>query len=237
MRKFLFLIICVTIAISYFYSERVYKFYLQTYYFKILKKTKSDMLQEVNKLLNEKDVKQQAELKDKLQALFLLYPDDKKISYYQGIYLLNSGNEIAGAEKISSVLNGFSVDGKILNHVITIYYKNKYYNDVVYILDKYPNTNNQINYYYGVSLYNIKKYEKAINILKKVRHVDKFTFSVNLYIGNCYFLSERYSAAIPYLETAYRYTKHNKQLNRYLITAYTKQGKFIKAEKILRRIK
>jgi tetratricopeptide (TPR) repeat protein len=224
------IILAGVVPISYFYSHRVYSFYMRTYYEKIRGQSLQGMVRKGWALY---DRKKYAELRDYLEPLVIVYPSSRDLKILEGLVDIKQGRGDLGTDIILSVTHGQQLSGTVLEETIRTLYSLKQYKDVIMTMKKNDAAGNPaLIYYYGASLVNTGNYNAAVPLLKEAIARGDSGYDVYLETGIAYSKMNQTRAALPYLERAYRLNP-NRDTAGALADAYWKSGRYKDAEKIL----
>jgi tetratricopeptide (TPR) repeat protein len=224
------IILAGVIPISYFYSGRIYSFYMRTYYEKIRGQSIKETVRKGRALY---DRKKYDELKNYLKPIVIVYPSNRDLKILEGLADIKLGRGDLGTDIILSATHGEQLSGQVLVETVRALYNLKQYKDVIRTMKKNEAAGNPVLlYYYGASLANMGNYKAAVPVLKGAIAQGETGYYVYLEIGIAYSKMNKTRAALPYLERAYR-ENHNKNTAGALADAYWKSGRYRDAEKIL----
>jgi len=222
-------------ALSYFYSGDVYAWYMRTYYEKIRGQSIEQQLHKARELYQNHEYEK---LRDQLARLTMVYPENSELKKLEGLTLIKLGRLREGAELILSASEGERIPEKLLETTVNALYEEKMYRDILIVFKKNnPGGNSNLNFWYGVSLYETGGYARSVVYLKRALDRGKTGYEIHHYIGMALEKSGDTRASLPYLERARSLNMDDPDVGFSLANAYRKLGRFNDAAKIMRNIK
>lgn len=224
---FIILLLVGTVTGSWIASEPVYRFYLQVWYRDVKNVTSEKMEKHAARLF---DLHEYEELSRYLNRLAVIYGNDTRILRKAGLYFLRMKEGERGAELISAALDLGTIPLSELKAAVSVLFQERYYGDVEGILKKkQPVTDPDLQYYYGVSLFKMKQFEKSADILKKAFRNGYQDARSLFFLGSAMSASGNYEEAESYLEMAWQKERTNRDIRKALAEVYRRQGKLEKA--------
>jgi tetratricopeptide (TPR) repeat protein len=222
-------------ALSYFYSGDVYSWYMRTYYEKVQGQS---IEQQINKAREMYQNHEYEKLRDKLERLTVVYPENIELKKLEGLTLIKLGRRREGAEIILSAFEGGRMPEKLLESTVNALFEEKMHRDILIVFKKNnPGGNSNLLYWYGISLYETGGYARSAEYMKKALDRGKTGYEVYHYIGMALEKSGNTRASLPYLERARSLNRDDPDVAFSLANAYRKLGRFKDAAKIMRNIK
>lgn len=230
----IFIIIVGTIPVSYFYSRKIYSFYMRSYYEKIRGQSIGQLVRKGREMY---DNKQYALLSEYLKTLVIVYPDNKELKILEGLTYIKLGRGDIGSDIILSATNGEKLPEPVLEETIRTLYDLKQYKDIIMTMKKNNAAGSPgLLYYYGTSLLNTGNYKAAIPVLQQALQKGRAGYETYLNIGIAYSKINEPRAALPFLERA-RAMNNNRDTAGALADTYWRLGRYKDAEKILSKMK
>jgi len=229
LKLFILLFCIVAIVISYFYAPLVYYTYLQLYYQKICK---IDEVAFTNKVKDLYLSKQYDVLQQYLEHGAVLYPANKTIKKYNGLYLIDNG-DVRGAF-ILIALDAIPDDANTLEKIITVLDDNKSYQELLMIVHKKGIKTATIEFLYGKALCATGIYHQALSHLKKA-----YTHGIveaDYYIGMCYHHLRDYNNALIWYKKALARKPGTVEYIKSIATVYQQKGDYTSSTKYIMRL-
>ncbi|HOO73479.1 MAG TPA: hypothetical protein PK926_17090 [Spirochaetota bacterium] len=231
---FIILLSAGTAAVSYFYSRDIYSFWLKAYYVHYKKCTREQMIEEAYRVMKLKDP---AALKEYTNKLVLVYPDSDQARLMNGIALLRSGETEQGLALIVSSIDGVKLPGALIDESVSALYKEKYYAEIVSIMQGRKSLNAETNYYYGRALYEMKSYVRAFAQLKIAHDQGQGGDDLYYYLAVCSDKSGKRGDALAFMKRAWELAPDVDRNAQGLIDLYRRAGMQEQAEKVVRKLK
>ncbi len=239
MKKIIVIILILgSAAVSYFYSSEIYRFHMKTWYTLFKGNDYKGMMKRANEMYKNNEYKK---LHDFLKVIILIYNDRPEAVRLMGMNMIKLGNRKRGIEVIVSSLNGRNIDKRIIRETVVELYRQKLYGDIIDVVDKNLRGDDYlVEFYYGVSLFHMKMYERAITVLKRSAASGKGKFTAGLksdlyyYIALSHESSGRLEEALKNLNRADKLSRSGKRTGEALVRIYRKLGDYRNAEKRLR---
>ena len=235
--KFFLIIIFLsigTVAVSYFYSRDIYTFWLKAYYVHFKKYTREQMIEEAFTVMKLKDP---ATLKEYTNKLVLVYPDSEQAQLINGIALLRNGDTEQGLALIVSSIDGVKLPGALIDESVSALYKDKYYGEIVTIMQGRKSLNAETNYYYGRALYEMKSYARALAQLKLAHDQGQGGDDLYYYLAVCSEKTGKRGDALAFMKRAWELAPDVDRNAQGLIDLYRRSGMQEQAEKVVRKLK
>ncbi len=230
--RFILLIIAGTVALSYFYSEEVYSFYINFYYTRIKGVNKEEMLKKAEGMFREKRYE---ELKKYLRTLIILYPDNRELKLMEGLTYIRLGEKTRGADLILYHIGDGPLPRAALEEVAQVLYERELYREIIDLMETQdPGATQNTRFVYGMSLYHAGRYGEAVEQLRGAVRAGRTDDRVHRYLGLSYARMDDLNNAIKYLEHARNLNYYNRAIIRDLIEVYRKKGRYDDAERLLR---
>ena len=231
MKKFLILVIIAgSIAVSYFYSEDVYRFYLKSYYKDWKKVSEDDHLRKSEDLFRKKEYE---DLEDYLKKLSVLYPENTDFIELSGRNFIKMGKEEKGIEMLLSIKDKVPINDSFLEITVQTLYNGGMYRDVIDIMENRVTDNPNILYCYGISLFTWKKYREARHVLNMAVNEGRNDATANYHLGLCHDMMGDLNRAIDHVKIALNMRPRNRTMKSALIELYRKAGKYNEAAKLM----
>jgi tetratricopeptide (TPR) repeat protein len=232
------MIIAGSVAVSYFYSSEIYRLHMKTYHTIIKGHNYKSMMKKANEMYKNNE---HEKLHDYLKIINLVYNDRPEAARLMGMNMIKRGDRKGGVEVIVSSLDG-GVDRRIIRETLVELYRQKLYGDIIGVVEKNLHGEDYLaDYYYGVSLFYIKAYERAIRVLNKSAAAGKGKFTSGLKSDLFYFIalsheeSGRLKEALKFLNRADKLSLSGKKTGKALVRIYSKLGDYRNAERRLRK--
>lgn len=227
-------VVLISTVVSYLFSREIYHFYIETYYLTIKKETPESSAKRAWRLYRDKDY---SELKDYLNVLLYLFPDNLEIRRIAGLYYIEDGNSEEGARLILSTLSENSPDRRLLAKSIGILFRKGLFVGIIEELSRFPiDDDPELTFIQGVSHYEIEKYRDALRFLLQSRKQGNNSFEIYYYLGLVYEKLKRYDDSIKSLLRARELNSVNRDAISALIRLYQKNGQYHMAERLMRRV-
>lgn len=228
-KLFLLLVACVAIALSYLYAPQVYRYYLTVYYHKILKLDEAAFVKKIEDAYKNNDY---ATVQRYCDHGSMLYPANKKIKKYTGLYLLSQDN-VKGAF-ILIALDDIPNDTRHLEKIINILDANKSYKEVVMVVRKKGARTPLMQFCYGKALFFMGNDRQALIVLKQayesgIRESDYF-------IGASYHHLKDYNNALVWYKKALSREPSNQEYIKAIASLYKQMGDYPKATQYIMRL-
>ncbi|MEJ5362790.1 MAG: tetratricopeptide repeat protein [Spirochaetota bacterium] len=229
LKSLILIVIIAGLSLSYFKADQVYRYYLTVYYQKIEKLDEAAFTARIENFYKEKNYTM---LKRYCDHGNILYPANKKIKKYNGLYLLSMG-DVKGAF-ILIALDEIPDDIEKLEKIITVLDDNASYKEVIMIVSKKGAKSVLIQYKYGKALYFTGSFKQALNLLQQVyaRGIHESDF----FIGECYFTLNDYKNALVWYKKALQRQPQNKQYIHRIAAVYKQLGDYPKATQYIMRL-
>lgn len=226
LKLFIVLFCIVAIVISYFYAPLVYYNYLKLYYQKICNIDEEAFTNKVKDLYISKqyDVLQQY-----LEHGTLLYPANKTIKKYNGLYLISNG-DVRGAF-ILIALDAIPDDADTLEKIITALDDNKSHKELLMIVHKKGIKTATIAYRYGKALCATGMYHQALSPLTKA--YTQGIVEADYYIGMCYHHLRDYNNALVWYKKALARKPGTVEYIKSIATVYKQKGDYTSSTKYI----
>jgi tetratricopeptide (TPR) repeat protein len=240
MKKIIIIIlILVSTAVSYFYSTEIYRFHMKTYYTLYKGQDYKSMMKIAKEMYKNNEY---LKLHDFLKVIILIYNNRPEAVRLMGMNMIKRGDRKGGVEVIVSSLNGGVIDKRIIRETVIELYRQKLFGDILDVAGRNLHGNDYlVDLYYGIALYHMKLYERAIAVLKKceatgqVRSTSQLEADLYYYIALSYEESGRLEEALKNLNRADKLSLSGKRTGEALVRIYRKLGDYRNAEKRLRR--
>ncbi|MEW6526070.1 MAG: tetratricopeptide repeat protein [Spirochaetota bacterium] len=226
---FLFLVGCAAIAVSYFYAPEVYRYYLAFYYQKIEKVDEAALVKKIEQAYNNKDY---ARVKRYCEHGSMLYPANKKIKKYTGLYLLSQDN-VKGAF-ILIALDDIPNDTHHLEKIITTLDANRSYKEVIMVVAKKGAHTPVMQLCYGKALFYMGNDRQALIVLKQA--YERGMRECDYFIGASYYHLKDYKNALAWYRKALQREPENKMYIKAIASLYKKMGDYQKATQYIMRL-
>ncbi len=228
-KLFIFIVACSAIALSYLYAPYVYRYYLTIYYQKILKEDEAVFIKKIEEAYTNKDFARVARY---CEHGSILYPANKKIKKYTGLYLLSQDN-VKGAF-ILIALDDIPDDTLTLEKIISILDVHRSYKEVIMVVHKKGARTPLLAFYYGKALFYKGNYSQSLMMLtqaytKGIREADYF-------IAASYHQMKDYKNALVWYKKALHREPRNKEYVKAIATLYTQIGDYTKATHYIMRV-
>jgi len=228
-KLFLLLIACVAIAYSYVYAPQVYRYYLTIYYQKILKIDETGFVKKIEEAYTNKDY---ATVNRYCEHGSILYPANKKIKKYTGLYLLEQGN-VKGAF-ILIALDDIPSDKEQLEKIITTLDANRSYKEVIMVVRKKGASTASMQFSYGKALFYTDSYTQSLIFLKKA--YDRGILESDYFIATSYHQLKDYKNALIWYNKALSREPSNKEYIKGIASLYKQMGDYSKATHYIMRL-
>jgi tetratricopeptide (TPR) repeat protein len=226
---FLFLVGCAAIAVSYFYAHEVYRYYLTFYYQKIAKVDEKALVKKIEEAYSNKDY---TSVKRYCEHGSMLYPANKKIKKYTGLYLISQDN-VKGAF-ILIALDEIPNDKHHLEKIITTLDANRSYKEIIMVVGKKGASTPLVQYYYGKALFYMGNDRQALIVLKQAYELG-IRESV-YFIGASYHHLKDYKNALVWYKKALQREPENKMYIKAIASLYKQMGDYPKATQYIMRL-
>lgn len=225
----LLLMACAVIALSYLYAPQVYRYYLTIYYQKIRKIDETAFVKKIEEAYTNQDY---AAVKRYGEHGSLLYPANKKIKTYTGLYLLTQGN-VKGAF-ILIALDDIPSDKEHLEKIITTLDANRSYKEVIMVVRKKGASTDSMQFCYGKALFYTGSYIQALIFLRKV--YDRGISESDYFIAASYHHLKDYKNALIWYKKALSREPYNKEYIKGISSLYKQMGDYSKATYYIMRL-
>jgi tetratricopeptide (TPR) repeat protein len=225
--------------LSVFKSREVYQFHVKLYYHVLKGENHASLVRELRAMFvsAQKSNKKgdYADLKDYSERIILLYPEDPEIGQVLGVSYIKLGDGKKGAQYIAASANGIFIPDEFIDEVISEMFRQRYYSDIVSMVERQNREYRpEVMMFYGVSLYNMGKYERAIDVLRGARNKGVDNAEVYLYLGLSYKKLKNYDGAVINLKLALGMNSADRSIRRELVETYRALKRYEDAEKVLR---
>ncbi len=242
MKKLIVLLVFAgSIVVSFLFSTEIYRFHMKTYYTVIKGQDYKSMMKKAEEMYKNNEYKK---LHDFLKVIILIYRERPEAARLMGLNMIKRGDRKGGTELIVSSLNGGDIDKKIIRETVVELYRQKLYGDIVDVAGrKLHGDDYLVDFYYGVALFHLKFYNRAISALNRSAASDRGMFSPLLKSDLYYYLAlsqeetGRLEEALKNLYKADQLSSPGNRTGEALVRIYRKLGDYRKAEKMLRRRK
>jgi tetratricopeptide (TPR) repeat protein len=243
MKKLIIIIFILgSAAVSYFYSNEIYRLHMKTYYTLIKGHDYKSMMKKANEMYTNNEYEK---AHDFLKAIILIYNNRPEAARLMGMNMIKRGDMKGGVEVIVSSLDGGGVvDKRVIRETVVELYRQKLYGDIVDIAARNLHGEDYlVDFYYGVSLFYMKEYLKAIAVLNGAFAAGKGKFTSGLRSDLYYYMAlsheelGRLEEALRFLHRADKLSPSGKRTGEALVRIYRKLGDYRKAEKRLRKQK
>jgi tetratricopeptide (TPR) repeat protein len=228
------IIIAATVILSYRYSDRVYTFYVRSYYQDFRGFNEKTMLEKARVLLKKGDY---AQLRSFGGIIHRIYPESSEGAVLYGMGELRAGDKEKGLSLIISSLKSKKISPELFRRSITILYDEKYYGDVINLLKGRGDRSAEFTYYYGVSLYHTAKYAGAFDAIRQAIDGGMAGYESYRYCSRAAAKAGKSREALIYLKKAWDLNDKDPELTAELVDLYRKTGQVQEAEKLIRRMK
>lgn len=226
---FIFIISCGAVALSYVYAPEVYRYYLTVYYQKILKQDETAFVKKIEEAYKNKEY---TTVQRYCEHGSILYPANKKIKKYNGLYLLSQG-DVKGAFILIS-LDDIPDDTEHLEKIITTLDDNRSYKEVIMVVHKKGARTPVLKYCYGKALFYMGNYNQSLVILQQVYRQGKV--ESDYFIGANYHHMKDYKNALVWYQKALHRQPSNQEYIRSIASLYTQMGDYTKATRYIMRL-
>ncbi len=221
-------------AVSYFYSQEVYTWYMRTYYEKI-RGMSLDM--QIRKAEDMYRAGEYETLLKSLKPLAMTYPENPELKKLEGLCLIRLGRPREGADMILTATGGGRLTGQVLGETTGALFEKKMYRDITNLFSKNsPGDNPRLLYMLGVSFYETGRYREAIRHLKRAYDRGTNGFEASHYLGRAYYQNGDARASLPYLERARMLNREDPDIAMSLAGAYRKLGRYDDAARTMRAV-
>lgn len=225
----LLLIACIAVAISYLYAPQVYRYYLTIYYQKILKIDETAFVKKIEEAYKNKNY---ATVQQYCEHGSMLYPANKKIKKYTGLYLLSQGN-VKGAF-ILIALDDIPNDKEHLEKIITTLDANRSYKEIIMVMRKKGASTPLLQFYYGKALFYTGSYTQSLIFLKQA--YDRGIQESDYFIGASYHQLKDYNNALIWYKKALSRNPSNREYIKAIASVYKQMGDYSKATHYIMRL-
>ncbi len=230
-KTLLFLLMLALAAGSYWYGPQLYRFYLKTYYQDYKKETLNTALNNARALYKQG---RYGDVLEYLETMERLYPGNAEMQRLQGLSYIKTGEKARGAQLVIASLKR-NEDVRTIGSVVEILFEEEEYTDLITLLSRYDvMQDSYLSYVYGVSLYKLGKYAKALPYLQAARRLGKGDYDIFYYTGMAYEETGNTAEAVRDYEEAYRMDQVRREAREGLIRCYRKLRQFEKAGKLIR---
>ncbi len=233
-KLFVAAVIAASVLISYYHSDRVYRYYLATYYFKYKKETRDSLYKRAGVLYAEKKL---TDLETHLNRMMVLFPEDREIRKTAAINLMLLGKTDRGVDLLMSVQDKTGVPDSALKDTVKNLYERGFYRDIIGVMKQRPSDDPDTLFYYGLSLYYEGDLRGSLGELKKSLDAGKTDYIAYLRIGDVLDALGDPSESLRYYKEAWTLKYRDPEVNRALVRAYRKLGRLDDAAKMLREQK
>ncbi len=216
----------MAIAVSYLYAPEVYRYYLTVYYGKILKIDETAFVKKIEDAYKNNDY---ATVQRYCEHGSMLYPANKKIKKYTGLYLL-SQNNIKGAF-ILIALDDIPGETHHLEKIVTILDANRSYKEVIMIVGKTGARTPSMQFCYGKALFYMGNDRQALIVLKQA--YDRGIYESDYFIGASYHHLKDYKNALVWYKKAISREPSNREYIKDIALLYKQLGDYPKATKYI----
>ncbi|MCX8124482.1 MAG: hypothetical protein N3F66_10000 [Spirochaetes bacterium] len=225
----IFLVGCGAIAFSYFYAPEVYRCYLTIYYQKILKENQTSFVKKIEQAYKNKDY---AAVQKYCEHGSILYPANKVIKKYTGLYLLSQG-DVKGAFMLIA-LDDIPNDIPHLEKIVTTLDANSSYKEVIMVVGKKGARTPLLQYYYGKALFNMGNYNKSLATCRQAYNLG--IHESDYLIGANYHYMKDYKNALVWYHKALNREPSNQEYIKAIASLYTQMGDYTKATQYIMRL-
>lgn len=225
-------ILALTIGLSYLNSEKLYNFYIKTYYKYYLINNYKESIDEAKLRKKKGSIN---EYINYLQKIYIVYPKKKEVNLLLADYYYSLDLKEKSVSFYIKSLDRSTSDYPVLIQVMPIMEELEMYSDMLNELKQYELENyKELLYYYGVGLYYNNDYKGALKhlVLSLKRNYHKNM--LNYYISLSYEKLKEINKSINYMEKAYFNDKNNKKITTSLIRLYKKGKMYDKAAYVIR---
>ena len=209
LKKVLTLILAiVVIAVSFFYSERIYGFYLSVYYKNIKNFTSDDINQRVKTMFEagEKD-----ECKLFLRQMLLVYFRDVDMMRTLSRIYLDMGEHEQGAALFLHTLEDNSITLEDANILIPELAKGGYFSDIKALLTD-RDFSGRMRGFYGIACYYTGYFKEAVTELKSALREEGDDPTLLYCLAKSYVQLGNTKEAFSCIEKAYQIAPRNKEI-------------------------
>jgi tetratricopeptide (TPR) repeat protein len=179
---------------------------------------------------------------DFLKVIILIYNNRPEAARLMGMNMIKRGDRKGGVEVIVSSLDDRAVDRRVVRETVVELYRQKLYGDIVDVAARNLHGEDYlVEFYYGISLFHMKEYLKAIRVLNGAEEAGKGKFTSGLRSDLFYYTalsheeSGRLEEALRYLNRADKLSPSGKRTGEALVRIYRKLGDYRNAERHLRK--
>ncbi len=231
---YLFVILAVGAGVySYRYSEKVYRFYLLTYYEKYRKATPEDLAAEARKLYEEKKF---PELKRYCERALVVFPKNAELNRLLGHACMHTGEIERGARLLLGSLDRTKPNTRELFTAIEVLYRNRLFTDLVVALARFPFSDDMmLTFMFGVAQFHLDRHDEADRWLRRSQVLGNTDGEVSFYRGTIAERAGRDNQALEQFLAAYRGKPRNQVYRDSLFRLYKKMGRYADAARLSRR--
>lgn len=231
-RSFILLIIMCSVAAGIYFRPFIRLFGYKMYYLKIKKFDE----QKAEKIVTELYTKQKYEESAALsQRLLLVFPQNLAIQKIRGLSLFMMGKHLDGAKYLLPLIRTSKTDEQMIRHISQTLFEERYFSDVVNLLEGIPlGKDPELNYYMGSSLVEIERYREAIVYLEKSEARGSNNANVYYYLGRAYEKLGNEIAAINNYRQTLKINPFHNEAKKLLIALYARKGLYTEAERALK---
>lgn len=228
-KLFIFIVACGAIALSYLYAPEVYRYYLAVYYQKILKQDETAFVKKIEEAYKNKEY---ATVQRYCEHGSILYPANKKIKKYNGLYLLSQG-DVKGAF-ILIAIDDIPDDTEHLEKITTTLDAHQSYKEVIMVMRKKGARTPVLKFYYGKALFYMSNYNQSLMILLQV--YKQGIVESDYFIGANYHHMKDFKNALRWYQKALDRQPSNPEYIKAIASLYKQMGDYTKATHYIMRL-
>ncbi|MCX7678908.1 MAG: tetratricopeptide repeat protein [Spirochaetes bacterium] len=231
-RTIVFLIVLCSILAGIYFRFTIRLLGYHIYYIKLKKYDAHTAERKAAELYEKQNYTEASEL---TKRLLLVFPQSIELQKIRGLSLFMLGNRIDGAKYLFPILRSTETDEMTLRNITSILFEERYFTDIVRLLERIPlGRDPELNYYMGSSLVEIGNYKKAIEYLEKSEARGSNNANVYYYLARAHEKLGNETEAITNYIQALRINPFHHESKKHLIALYTRKGLYKEAQRIVR---
>jgi len=233
LRYIALVLIIASVVVSYLYSDRLYTFYLGTYYTHVKEMSAEDMEKRLEKLYKEEKYDEMVPLVHHARTL---YPENTHIRLLYGFYLMGTGRVEDGAGVIITTRKSIASFDEFLQ-VVEVLDRHNFHAGVINLIEGQSRfSNSYLQFYLGKAYYHQKNYRKARENFRRSIQGGYNRYDVYYYLGLTEEGDGYLKNALKYMQKAYEMNSLDRSVIQALVRLYRKNGMYEKASEMGKRV-
>ncbi|HSV95791.1 MAG TPA: hypothetical protein VLM75_02525 [Spirochaetota bacterium] len=227
-RHIIFVLLVAVVTISWYNSQKLYRWYLTAYYQRFLGEDRGKSIEKARVLFREE---RYDDLLGYIDRLMTLYPADYDLRRLKGLSLIKTGRRSEGARMVIASLRN-NEDLNAIGSVIEILFEEREYADLADILSRHRVSGNSfLLYVHGVSLYHAGRHAEAERRLVEAGRAGKRDYDTLFHLGLAQEKNGRINEALATFESAYELNPVRTEARGAMVRLYRITKQYHKAEK------